>query len=180
MAIKTIIEAHIDETMQGNENMVENYYKRLIELEAMGEIGTAYGGSENAEADWSVFDDILEFLCEEYEELPDWANAFIQVYLWQFQRYYEGLEVYYENFYGNTDYDSVKRAGTFLDKAGYTELASVYNQVFGDGEPYLADKIRDLFPDMRNWMDEHQKVIQEFYFDVLKRNFLTSCSKMKN
>lgn len=37
--------------MQDNENMAENYYKRLIALEAMGEIGTAYGGSANAEAD---------------------------------------------------------------------------------------------------------------------------------
>lgn len=151
-------------------NVIESYYRRLLELEAMGEVGNAYGGSKNAEADWSVFDDILEYLCEEYEELPDWANAFVMVYLWQYQRYYEGLSGYYENFYGYTDYDSVKRAGKYLEQSGYTEISNVYNQVFIDEEPYDVEKISVLFSDMGEWIDNHQVTVQEFYFDVLKRN----------
>lgn len=151
--------------------MIESYYKRLLELEASGEVGNVYGGSANIKADWYVLDDIYEYICGKYKEMPDWANAFIQIYSWQFQRYYEGLRGYYENFYGNTDYDSVKRAGLFLEQAGYTELASAYNQVFLDEQPYAVEKISSMFPNIGNWMDEHEEVIQKFYFDVLKRYF---------
>lgn len=58
-----------------------------------------------------------------------------------------------------------------MEQAGYTELASAYNRVFLDEQPYAVEKISSMFPDIVNWMDEHEEIIQKFYFDVLKTHF---------
>ncbi len=157
---------------------VEELYKRLLGLEKLNEIGNVYCGSDTLEADWLVFYDIYEYIYEKYEEweeLPDWANAYVQIFSWQFQRYHEGVDTYYENFYENTDYNSVKRAGIFLEQVGYSELALGYNQVFTEGkweEHYILEKLDT--PYIEKWIDENEEIIQKFYFDVLKKYFFKS------
>lgn len=51
-----------------------------MDIEASGEVGNVYGGSANIKADWYVLDDIYEYICEKYKEMPDyfWNKPDIQ------------------------------------------------------------------------------------------------------
>lgn len=65
-------------------------YEQLEILEKSGVVGDAYEGTMHLDidVDWEVIFSFYEYITEVYEELPDWANAFIQIYSWQYQNFY--------------------------------------------------------------------------------------------
>ncbi len=148
------------------------WYEKLDYLEQSGIVGNAYGGTPSIETDavWEIVDMFYEFIAEEYEELPDWANAFVQIYSWQFQNFHEGLTTYYENFYEYTDYDSIMSTREFLTKEGYEKLAQCYNYVLFEEDTYSLDEIRESFQKTCKWIGDNEQIIQDFYIDVLKKH----------
>ena len=115
-------------------------YERLQELVDSNAVVNFYGGCIDDSVDAEIVDDFYIFLVEKYEEQwPDWANAYIQVYSWEYQAFYEGLITYYTDFYQHTDYESIQRAAKYLTEAGYEEVAGVYNKTVFDGKKYNPD-----------------------------------------
>ena len=107
-----------------------------------------------------------------YKELPDWINAYYQVYMWEYQAFYEGLAGYYDNFYGSTDYDSIQKTSSYLIENEYGELAECYayalfNPVeFPEGRKW-SDEIYSKIRYAEEWISNHQIEIRDFFFDIL-------------
>lgn len=147
-------------------------YERLTKLKELDEEGNVYGGSASIDADWYVLDDFLEQLTGMYKELPDWINAYYQVYMWEYQAFYEGLAGYYDNFYGSTDYDSIQKTSSYLIENEYGELAECYayalfNPVeFPEGRKW-PDEIYSKIKYAEEWISNHQIEIRDFFFDIL-------------
>lgn len=151
-------------------------YERLTKLKELDEEGNVYGGSASIEADWYVLDDFLEQLPDMYEELPDWYTAYYQVYMWEYQAFYEGLTGYYANFYESTDYDSIQKTAGYLSENGYGELAKCYNYaLFNPDEFPKSEKWPPEWPGeidskilyAEEWISNHQIEIRDFFFDIL-------------
>ena len=155
---------------------LEEWYIELEKLEQSDIVGTAYGCGIwdviETDADWEYITMFFEFITDYYDELPDWANTFFQIYCWQFQNFHEGLDTYYEDFYGGTDYESIMRAREFLTKEGYDLLASCYNHVLFEEDVYSLEQIAESFQNTAKWIGEHDKVVQDFYIDVLKKHHI--------
>lgn len=155
-----------------NKQRLAHWYEQLEILEKSGVVGDAYGGTMHldADVDWEVIFSFYEYITEVYKELPLWANAFIQIYSWQYQNFYEGLSTYYENLYEHTGYDSIMSTREFLAKEGYEKLAECYNHVLFEEDIYSLEEIGESFRKAEAWIGENDKVIQDFYIDVLKRH----------
>jgi len=154
-------------------------YARLTELKELDEEGNVYGGSASIDADWYVLDDFFEQLPKLYKEVPDWVNAYYQVYMWEFQAFYEGLSGYYANFYKSTDYDSIQKTARYLSENGYEAIAECYNYVMFDAgkfpesekwPPEWPDEIYEKVIHAESWIENHQIEIRDFFFDVLFRH----------
>lgn len=156
-----------------------NLYERLTKLKELDEEGNVYGGSASLGADWYVLDDFLEQLPEMYEDEPDWVNAYYQIYMWEYQSFYEGLETYYGNLYEMTDYKSIQKAARYLSENGYSTIAECYNRTmfnseeFSDDEkwpPEWTDEIYEKIGQAKKWIVNHQIEIRDFFFDILFRH----------
>ena len=78
---------------------------------------------------WATF---FDYVVEKYEDsMPPWAEAFMQVFSWQFQTLHEGAETYYSNEYGDSDYVTITRVAAFLRENGYDEIAEPYGLAAG-------------------------------------------------
>ncbi len=66
---------------------VEEWYRGLRQIQDRGEIGNAYNGCGSIMSELNdVLDNFYEYILEKYEDcMPLWAEAFIQIYNWQFQ-----------------------------------------------------------------------------------------------
>ena len=66
-----------------------------------------------------------ELLFEDYKDdhMTDWAEAYMQLYSWQFQCFHEGIQTYYEN----TDQENTLKVVAYLQEIGFQELADVMN-----------------------------------------------------
>ncbi|MCI8407744.1 MAG: hypothetical protein HFJ09_00505 [Lachnospiraceae bacterium] len=69
--------------------------------------------------------DFFELLFEDYKDdhMPDWSEAYMQLYSWQFQCFHEGIQTYYEN----TGKENTLKAVAYLQEMGFKELAYVMN-----------------------------------------------------
>lgn len=154
-----------------NSTAINQLYERLHTLKRSNTVGNVYNGSSSIYNDFSVFDDFLELLPKLYDQLPDWANAYIQIYSWQYQAFHEGLSGYYENFYGNTDYTSIQKTADFLASSNYTELSQRYGYTMFDSRQYQGTiypkEIRERISDAETWIVNNQKCVLNFYFDIL-------------
>ena len=102
-------------------NKLKDYYSILDNLISKKVIVDAYGGDD---ADGEILCDFYELFCKfPEEETPIWAESYIQLYSWQFQNYHEGLDGYYDNFYGHTSHTNINRAGIYIKDIGYYEVA---------------------------------------------------------
>ncbi len=148
---------------------VEEWYRGLRQIQDRGEIGNAYNGCGSIMSELNdVLDNFYEYILEKYEDcMPLWAEAFIQIYSWQFQTMHECAETYYENFYGNSEYQTIIKVANYLGKNGYNEIAEPYACAAVDCERYQypADKAY-LLPD--DWIDNHEETIWNFYVDILE------------
>lgn len=155
---------------------VEELYERLQRLVKTNAVVNFYGGCVDDRVDAEILDDFYIFLVEKYEEWPDWVNAYIQVYSWEYQAFYEGLITYYTNFYQHTDYESIQRTAQYLTEAGYEEVAKVYNKTMFDGRKYhneyeqWPEEIWKLVRQAEQWIGDNEKTIMDCCIDILMRH----------
>lgn len=103
-----------------------------------------------------------------------WVEAYLQVYSWQFQSFHEGIITYYENFYGNSDYQTIISTAKYLQSYGYLELAEQYLSgaidcnICEDSE-YLEEKL-DTIVKVDKWINENTKTVFQFYVDILMKH----------
>ncbi len=149
---------------------IRELYSGLRRIQNRGETGNAYGGCGTVDEDRDVLGDFFDYVVEKYEDsMPPWAEAFMQVFSWQFQTLHEGAETYYSNEYGDSDYVTITRVTAFLRENGYDEIAESYGLAAADCEQYQypEDKI-DLLPD--DWIETHEQVVWDFYVDILEKH----------
>ena len=73
---------------------IEGLYQGLRRIQARGEIGNAYGGCGTVEEESNVLVDFFECIMEKYKDsMPLWAEAFIQIFDWQFQMTMKEVDV---------------------------------------------------------------------------------------
>lgn len=149
---------------------IEELYKGLKRIQDRGEIGNAYSGCGTVESDMDVLGDFFDYIIEKYEDfMPPWAEAFIQIFSWQFQTIHECAETYYENFYGDSDYETIVRVADYLRKNGYHEIEQPYISAAVDCERYQYPKDKaHLLPD--DWIDNNDETVWNFYVDILEKH----------
>lgn len=153
--------------------IIKDYYDRLEGLKESGEIVNVYGGFE---ADAEVLGDFAEFFYVYYKErMPDWVNAYMQLHAWQFQRYHEGVDTYYENLYENTDYGSILRAAEYWAVTGHKELAEklkapAYEGAEEDSYPCPIKDHGKLIAETEEWIDDNEECIFDCYLEILLDN----------
>ena len=158
---------------KSNYKIIEEYYDRLKELKESGEIVNVYGCFE---ADAEVLGDFAEFFYVNYKEnMPDWVNAYMQLHAWQFQRCHEGVDTYYENLYGNTDYGSILRAAEYLAGTGHKELSEklkvpAYEGAEDDSCPCPIEDYGRLIIETEGWIDDNEERIFGCYLELLLGN----------
>ena len=148
----------------------EGLYQRLRRIQARDEIGNAYGGCGTVEEESNVLVDFFEWIMEKSKDsMPFWAEAFIQIFGWQFQTFHEGAESYYSNFYGNSEYAAIIRTADYLNENGYDEIWKPYISAAVDCERYKYPKEKThLLPD--DWMNENEKTVWNFYVNILEKH----------
>lgn len=148
----------------------ESLYLGLGRIQARGEIGNAYGGCGTVEEDVDVLADFFDYIIEKYENfLPPWAEAFTQIFSWQFQTLHECAKAYYENFYGDSGYETILRVVDYLQKNGYDELVKPYASAAVDCKRYEYPSDREhLLPD--DWIYNNEKTVWNFYVDILEKH----------
>lgn len=149
---------------------IQELYEGLMRIQDRGEIGNAYGGCGTVEEDFDVLVDFFDYIMEKYEDsMPPWAEAFIQIFSWQFQTIHEGGETYYENFYGDSDYKTIIKVADYLRENGYNEILKPYAAAAVDCERYKYPKDKAyLLPD--DWIDNNEETVWNFYVDILKKH----------
>ena len=149
---------------------IKELYSGLERIQNRGETGNAYSGCGTVREDRDVLTNFFDYVVEKYNDpIPPWAEAFMQVFSWQFQSIHETAEAYYSNEYGDSDYATITRVTAFLRENGYDKIAEPYGLAAVDCEQYQypEDKI-DLLPDV--WIDAHEQVIWDFYVDILEKH----------
>lgn len=149
---------------------VDRLYRKLDCIEARGEIGNAYGGCGMVEEDSDVLVEFFDHIMEKYKDsMPLWAEAFTQIFSWQFQTMHEGAESYYENFHGNSGYETIVRVADYLRENGYNEIAEPYSAAAVDCKryEYPKDKLH-LLPD--NWINNNEEAVWDFYVKILRKH----------
>lgn len=150
---------------------IKELYKGLERVLDKGGIGDAYSGCVSMEdEDNGVLDCFFEYVSEKYGDfMPPWAEAFIQIYSWQFQSIHEGDSVYYTNGYGISDSETIYRTADYLHKNGYHEIEKLYVSPMKMYCPVmigLEKEPTDCLPDVR--AEEHMKIVWRFYVDILQ------------
>lgn len=156
-----------------NQEIIKEYYNRLEELKKSNVIVNVYGCFD---ADVEVLGDFMEFFYVYFKEnIPDWINAYMQLHSWQFQRYHEGVNTYYENLYENTDYESILKAAEYLSKTGHKELAErlkapAYEGAESDSKPCPIENYGKLLIETEKWIDDNEECIFDCYLELLFDN----------
>jgi len=143
-------------------DMLDILYKGIANLKAKGAVANAYGGTgDPCDPDGGVLSDFIEYIYVWYSRgRPDWLEALYQVLNWQYQTFYEGADVYYENFYGDSPCELQEKTAEFLEQNGYPEIAAQYRS--GSGSPQAVWE----------WMEENERAVWEFCVDVLEAHRL--------
>lgn len=151
---------------------IKELYKGLERVLDKGGIGDAYSGCVSVEdEDNDVLDCFFEYVLEKYGDfMPPWAEAFIQIYSWQFQSIHEGDCVYYTNGYGMSDTEMIRRTAEYLHKNEYYEIEKLYvspMKLYCPAMTGLEGEPTDCLPDIRG--EEHMRIVWRFYVDILQK-----------
>lgn len=153
----------------GKENFMDirgyqDLYERADNLPKKIEGVTAYGcnGDTEGEIAVEVIMDFCELLFEDYKDdhMPDWAEAYMQLYSWQFQCFHEGIQTYYENLYENTGKENTLKAVAYLQEIGFQELADVMKKGLTD----------DCLEEVTEWIDQHDELIYTAYLKIIEES----------
>lgn len=153
---------------------LQKLYGKIRHLKATGKTVNTYSGCEEdwEEADGDVLSDFMEYIYVHHpQDRPDWLEAFYQVFSWQFTSFHEGVTVYYENFYGESDLETVLQVSQFLQKNGYAGIANSYQKgiaLCSQANQYIDQT--SLIKEIDNWLCEHTKDVWDFCVDILEKN----------
>lgn len=152
---------------------INELYNGLARLKKKGEVLDAYGGSPDIyEPDANILMEFYEYIVEHYEdELPVWAETFIQIFSWQYQTFHEGSITYYENFYGHTDYQKIIKVAEYLQQNGYNGIVKPYvSPAFDCSNCDYPDNMKHFLAETEKWMYENEETVWYFYVDILEKN----------
>ncbi|MDE7424205.1 MAG: hypothetical protein K2N51_11055 [Lachnospiraceae bacterium] len=145
----------------------QDLYERADNLPKKIEGVTAYGCGCSQEGEIAavavdVLMDFYDWIAENYEDnnTPDWAEAYIQLYSWQFQCFHEGIFTYYENFYEHTGKENTLKAVAYLQEIGFQELADVMKKGLTD----------DSLEGITEWIDSHDELIYTAYLKIIEQS----------
>lgn len=139
-------------------------------------IPNAWCGDGYNRDDGNVFFDFFIFFDEFFKDdpaAPPWAGVYMQVFLWQYMSCHEGAETYYENFYGETDVETIEKTSRYLNQWGFLEIAQWYD--FGllncvdYSDPYPEEKW-PLCKKIDDWILENPEIIFAYYYDLLMKH----------
>lgn len=150
-----------------NMQELEQLYKRLEEVKALGVVLNSYTTNIDVE-DNDILFDLYEFFCEHFEEIEDQSIlAYIQIYSWQFQSYHEGVSTYYTNFYGNSDYNTIQKTADYLKMSTYNELSKWYSLGVHDYSSYINEKYPDEWVAETERIDEWIRCNEQMIFEFM-------------
>ena len=108
----------------------------------------------------SVLTDFDEYIITHYDKnRPIGVEAFYQIHAWQWSVFYEGIELYYENFYQDSDYKTILRVAEYIKEIGYAEFS----------EYYVAPAVEYEEVPEEEWAGENTEMTWNFYVDVLMK-----------
>lgn len=139
-----------------------------------------------------VLTNFKEYIVTHYDKnRPIGVEAFYQIMSWQWSAFYEGIELYYENFYEESDYKTIMRVAQYLKENGYTEFSEYYAapaveyeeipveewEEYSDGVKYrpMNHYPEEMYPILKKtekWAEENMEMTWNFYVDVLEKNKL--------
>ncbi len=134
--------------------------------------------------------DFKEYITTHYDKnRPIGVEAFYQITSWQWSAFYEGIELYYENFYEESDYKTIMRVAQYLKENGYTEFSEYYAapaveyeeipveewEEYSDGVKYrpmnyYPEEMYPILKKTEKWAEENMEMTWNFYVDVLMKN----------
>lgn len=147
-------------------------YQALERIQKKGIILHAWSGENADPKDGMVLMEFADFFLDYYHgEWPMWAEAFYQIFSWQYQSFHEGVKGYYDNFYGGSDYQTIKKVAEFLQSNGYIELSKQYALGAVDCERYkYPEEKKDIAKQIDKWLNWNLEPVFHFYVDVLEKN----------
>ena len=149
----------------------------------------------------SVLTDFDEYIITHYDKnRPIGVEAFYQITSWQWSAFYEGIEVYYENFYQDSDYKTILRVAEYIKEIGYAEFSEYYVapaveyeevpeeewEEYSDGVKYppmnyYPEEMYTILKKTEEWAGENTEMTWNFYVDVLmKMKSILLASQKKN
>lgn len=139
----------------------QDLYERADNLPKKTERGNTYG-SNLREKIIDVLMDFYDLLVEDYEvnNMPDWAETYIQLYSWEYQCFHEGIQTYYENFYEHTGEEYILKAVAYLQEIGFQELADVMKKGLTE----------DCLEEITEWIEQHDDLIYTAYLKIIEQS----------
>jgi len=133
--------------------------ERLRKMPERSERITAYGAGPDPEEDEDIdaLGDFAEAIWgDEYLKSlqDDIVNAYYQLYSIDFQKCYEGIATFYENFYKDNTKENVLRACKWLKQNGHEQIAKVIEAGYESEEKQK---------ETAHWMDTHTGEIYDTY-----------------
>lgn len=144
-------------------------WTRLEKVKNDGIVLNAYGDDDG------ILSDLYDFFCENFEEFDtEWVSTYMQIVSWEFQSYHEGVDTYYTNLYGNSDYDTILKTANYLMGCGYDEISKWYSLGIHDYRNYK----NGIYPDewiaeiekIDKWIDSNEEMIFNFMVDLLLKH----------
>ncbi len=181
------IDLIVVEMYQELEEVIQKLKEEKREKGKVNEWPSAYSmvfGSE-------LLPDFHEYMVRYYSKnMPIWAEAFQQIYIWQFVALYkgkQGLIDYYEMFKENNSCNIIVAVSKYLKESGYCKICKyyvapivVYNQEKLKCVEY-PHEMYNMLQKTRDWIvtEEGQKMVWNFYVDVLIKNKLALLKSKK-
>lgn len=150
---------------------IEDLYQRLIKVKESEFVINAWSDNEDG-----ILSDLFEFFSENFKN-PfalglGWMEAYLQIYLWEFQSFHEGVDTYYTNLYGGQDKKTIQDTADYLKLNGFAEVYSAYLNgalaynlnISGTPEVPVSEPA-EFHPD--DWIDSHQEIILDCMLTLL-------------
>mgnify|MGYP006919473843 CR=1 FL=1 len=165
------------EMYQELEEAIQKLKKEIREKGKVKEWPSSYSivlGSE-------TLPDFHEYMVKYYNKnRPIWAEAFQQIYIWQFVALYkseQGLIDYYDMFRENNSCNIIVAVSKYLKENGYCNIYKYYVApivTYHQQKSKYFEYPHSILQKTRDWIvtEEGQKIVWNFYVDVLEKNKL--------
>ena len=164
----------------GRREEIEDMYWQLQWLVNAGDLPSLYGGNltdEEGKVSEDVLGDFFLLLTELYSDnspMPEWVLMYIQIYSWQYQAQYEGVDTYYTNLYASDLRDGIAKLSDSLHRHGYYEMAKWYDYGIFDYKLYsnfgTPKEQRVRAGEVNEWVNKHEEDLWHIYQELLFGN----------